>query len=127
MLICVSLGICNPLSHDKRLNQDNAFCFRLSLMTNFSRRHIGCWNSLQVSISALYKCGYQSNVSCNKLCDIAKFRSMAINRIPLGYVNNYDKNRYLEKKSKAAVDCPYFYGLSVKISDLLHLIILMNR
>ena len=41
MLICVLLGICNPLSHDKSLNQDNAFCFRLSLMPNFSRSHIG--------------------------------------------------------------------------------------
>ena len=42
-------------------------------------------------------------VSCNKFCDIAKIRSMAINRIPLGYVNNNDKNRYLEKILKAAV------------------------
>ena len=72
-------------------------------MTNFSRSHIGCRDSLHVSISALCKCGYPSNVSCNKLCDIAKIRSMAINGIPLGYANNYDKSRYLEKISKAAV------------------------
>ena len=72
-------------------------------MPNISRSHIGCRDSLQVSISALYKCGYPSNVSCNKFSDIAKIRSMAINGIPLGYVNNYDKNRYLEKFSKAAV------------------------
>ena len=74
-------------------------------MPNFSRSLIGRRDSLQVSISALYKCGYPSiaNVSCNKFCDIAKIRSMAINGIPLGYVNNYDKNRYLEKFSKAAV------------------------
>ena len=86
------------------LNQDYAFCFSLSLMTNYSRSHIGCRDSSQFSISALCKCGYPPNVSCNKFCDIAKIRSMAINRIPLGYVNNYDKNRYLEKISKAAVE-----------------------
>ena len=73
-------------------------------MANFSRSHIGCRDSLDVSISALCKCEYPSNVSCNEFCDIAKIRSMAINGIPLGYVNNYDKNRYLENFSKAAVE-----------------------
>ena len=80
-------------------------------MPTLSRSHIGYRDSLQVSISVLYKCGYPSDVSCNKLCDIAKIRSMAIRGIPLGYVNSYDKNRYLEKISKAAVyhftmNCP---------------------
>ena len=79
-------------------------------MPNFSRSQIGCRASLHVSISAMCKCGYPSNVSCNKFCDIAKIRSMAINGIPLGYVNNYDKNRYLEKDSKAAVYL--FFNLS---------------
>ena len=96
--------MCNPQSRYKSLNQDYAFCFSLSLMTNFSRSHIGCRDSSQFSISALCKCGYPSNVSCNKFCDIAKITSMAINGIPLGYVNNYDKNRYLERFSKAAVN-----------------------
>ena len=72
-------------------------------MTNFSRSHIGCRDSLYVSISALCKCGYPLNVLCNKFCDIAKSRSMAINGIPPGYVNNYDKNRYLEIFSKAVL------------------------
>ena len=26
-----------------------------------------------------------------------------------------------------SIDCPYFYGLSVKISDLLHLIVLLSQ
>ena len=77
-------------------------------MTNFSRSHIGCRDSLRVSISALCKCGYPLNVSCNTFCDIVKIRSMAINGIPLGYVNNYDKDRYLENFSKAAVKVPSF-------------------
>ena len=81
-------------------------------MTNFSRSHIGCRDSLQVSISTLYKCGYPSNVSCNKLCNVVKIRSMAINGIPLGYVNNYEKNRYLEKNSKAAVCKKYQFRIS---------------
>ena len=76
-------------------------------MPNFSRSHIGYRDSLQVSISVLYKCGYPSDVSCNKLCDIAKIRSMTINGIPIGHVNSYDKNRYLEKISKAAVVYEY--------------------
>ena len=42
-LVCISKGICDPLSRDRGLNQDKAFCFGLILMPKFSTRHIGCF------------------------------------------------------------------------------------
>ena len=47
--------------------------------------------------------GYSSNMSSNKVCNICKIKRMLIKLTPLGYVNNYNKNRYLENFSKAAV------------------------
>ena len=58
-------------------------------------------------ISRLYKYGYPSNSSCNNVCDICKIERMVIKLIPLGYVKNYDINRYLENFSKAAVHKPF--------------------
>ena len=75
-------------------------------MPNFSTSHIGCWDSLYF-ISGLFKYGYQPNISCNKSCDIGKIKRMVINLIPLVYVNNYDKNRYLEFFSKAAISATF--------------------
>ena len=62
--------------------------------------------NLQILISGLLKYGHLSNISCNKACDICKSKCMVIKLIPLVYVhivNNYDKNRYLVIKSRAAV------------------------
>ena len=69
-------------------------------MPNFSTSHIhvGYWDSLLILIYGLDKNGYSLNSSCNKACDICKIKRMVIKLIPLGYVNNYDKNLYLEKK-----------------------------
>ena len=103
MRVCILYGICDTLSRDKRLNLDNAFCFGFILMPDFSTNHIGCWHSLPLSISRLFMYGYPSNFSRNKACDSCNVKHMVINLIQLGYVNNYDKNRYLEKISKAAV------------------------
>ena len=50
MLICISKGRYDSLIRDKSLNPDNAFCFELILMPNFSTSHIGCWDSLQTNI-----------------------------------------------------------------------------
>ena len=72
-------------------------------MPKFNTSHIGCLDSLQLLISGLFKYGYPSNISCNNVCDICKNKCMAIKLITLGYVNNYGKNRYLAKFSKAAV------------------------
>ena len=41
-------------------------------MHNFSTRYIGCWDSLHILISGLFKYGYPSNILCNKACDICK-------------------------------------------------------
>ena len=55
MGICIPKGLCDPLSRDESLNSDNAFCFGLILMPNLSMGLIGCWNSLLILISGLYK------------------------------------------------------------------------
>ena len=43
------------------------------------------------------------NISCSKSFDSCKIKRMVTNLTQLGYVNNYDNNRYLENFSKAAV------------------------
>ena len=116
MRICISKGICDPLSRDKGLNPDNAFCFELILMPNFSTSHIGCGDCLLISIFRLYKYGYPSNNSCNKACDICKIKNMVIKLFPLGYVNNFDRNHYLERFSKAAVHLHRFKPLNTQSS-----------
>ena len=103
MRVCILYGICDTLSRDKRLNPDNAFCFGFILMPDFSTNYLGYWHSLPLFISGLFVYGYPSNFSRNKACDIYKTKRMVIKLILLGYVNNYDKNRYQEKISKAAV------------------------
>ena len=66
-------------------------------MPNFSTSHIKCWDRLQILISELLKYGYPSHIPCSKANDICKIRLMVIKLIQLGYVNNHDKNRYIEK------------------------------
>ena len=53
MRLSISKGICDPLSRVKCLNPDNAFCFGLILMPNFSMSDIGCWDSLLILIYGL--------------------------------------------------------------------------
>ena len=48
--------------------------------------------------------------------DILKIKHMVIKFIPKGYVNNYDKNRYLEKNSKAAVVSQLCFCLIISVS-----------
>ena len=54
-------------------------------------------------ISGQFKHRYPLNMSCSKIFDSCKIKRMVTNLTQLGYVNNYDKNRYLEKFPKAAV------------------------
>ena len=72
-------------------------------MPDFStidNRFLDSWHSL---ISCQFKHRYPLNISCSKIFDSCKIKPMVTNLTQLGYVNNYDKNRYLEKFSKAAV------------------------
>ena len=54
-------------------------------------------------ISGQFKLGYPLSIPCSKIFDSCKIKRMVTYLTQLGYVNNYDKNRYLEKISKAAV------------------------
>ena len=72
-------------------------------MLDFStidNRFLDSWHSL---ISRQFKHRYPLNISCSKIFDSCKIKHMVTNLTQLGYVNNYDKNRYLENFSKAAV------------------------
>ena len=72
-------------------------------MPDFITNYTGCWHRLQIFISGLFKYGYPLIISYNKACNICKIKCMVIKFISLGYVNNYDTNRYQEIFSKAAV------------------------
>ena len=77
-------------------------------MPDFStidNRFLDSWHSF---ISCQFKHRYPLNISCSKIFDSCKIKRMVTNLTQLGYVNNYDKNRYLEKFSKAAVCSTYF-------------------
>ena len=97
------IDICDSLSRGMSLNQNNAFCFGFILMPDFSKIDIRCLDSWHILISSQFKHGYPLNISCSKIFDSCKIKRMVTYLTQLGYVNNYDKNRYLEKISKAAV------------------------
>ena len=61
-------------------------------MPNFITCHTGCWDSLRTD----FWTESPSNSSCNKARDVCKIKCMVIKSLPLGCVNNYDKNRYLD-------------------------------
>ena len=63
--------------------------------------------------------GFPSNISCNKACDICEIKRMAIKLFPFGYVNNFDKNRYLEQLSKSAVCFDLFILNSLTYMNLI--------
>ena len=72
-------------------------------MTDFSTIDYRCLDSWHFLISGQFKHGYMLNISCSNSFDSCKIKRMVTNLTQLGYVNNYDKNRYLENFSKAAV------------------------
>ena len=75
-------------------------------MPDFSTSDYRCLESWHILISSQFKHRYPLNISCSKILDSCKIKRMVANLTQLGYVNNYDKNRYLEKFSKAAVFSP---------------------
>ena len=72
-------------------------------MPDFSTIDNRCLDSWHILISGQCKHEYPVNISCSKIFDSSKIKRMVNNLTQLGYVNNYDKIRYLEKISKAAV------------------------
>ena len=72
-------------------------------MPDFSTIDIRCLDSWQILISDQFKHRYPLNIACSKIFDICKIKRTVTTLTQLGYVNNYDKNRYLEIFSKAAV------------------------
>ena len=85
------------------LNPDNAFLFGFILMYDNNTIYNRCFDSWHVLISCQFKHGYPLNIPCSKIFDSCKIKRMVNNLTQLGCVNNYDKNRYLENFSKAAV------------------------
>ena len=72
-------------------------------MLDFSTSDNRCLDSSHILVSGQIKHGYTLNISCSKIFDSCKIKRMVTNLTQLGYVNYYDKNRYLEIFSKAAV------------------------
>ena len=105
-----------PMSHDRKQNllPGGATISKNSphisdwpldhiLMPDFStidNRYLDSWHIL---ISCQLKHGYPLNIPCSKISNSCKIKRVVTNLTQLGYVNNYDKNRYLEIFSKAAV------------------------
>ena len=85
------------------LNPDKAFWIGLIVMPDSSTIDNRCLDSWYISISGQFEHRYPLNISCSKIFDSCKIKRMVTNLTQLGYVNNYDKNRYLENFSKAAV------------------------
>ena len=83
-------------------------------MSDFStigNRFLESWHGL---ISGQLKHRYPLNISCSKIFDSCKIKRMVTNLTQLGYVNNYDENRYPENFSKAAVQ-QYFTAVKLLI------------
>ena len=72
-------------------------------MPDFSTIDNRCLDSWHILISGQFKHRCPLNSSCSKIFDSCKIKRMVTNLTQLGYVNKYDKNRYLENFSKAAV------------------------
>ena len=62
-------------------NPDNAFCFGLILLLNFSTINIRCWDSRHILISVQFKHGYPLSTSSSKFLDICKIKRRVINLI----------------------------------------------
>ena len=72
-------------------------------MPDFNTINDSCLDSWHILISGQFKHRYLLMISCSKIFTSCKIKRMVTNLTQLGYVNNYDKNRYLEIFSKAAV------------------------
>ena len=72
-------------------------------MPNFCTIDNRCLDSWHILICGQFKHRYPLNISCSKIFDSCKIKCMVTYLTQLGYVNNYDKNRYLEKLKEAAV------------------------
>ena len=72
-------------------------------MPDFRTINYRCLDSCHILISCQFKLRYPLNFSCSKIFDSCKIKRMVTNITQLVCVNNYDKNRYLEFFSKAAV------------------------
>ena len=68
------------------------------VMPDFSTIGNRCLDSSHILISGQFKHRYPLNISCGKIFDSCKIKHMVSNLTQLGYINIYDKNRYLEKK-----------------------------
>ena len=64
---------------------------------DFSTIDNRCLHSWHILISCQFKHRYPLNISCSKIFDSCKIKPMVTTLTQLGYVNNYDKKRYLEK------------------------------
>ena len=73
-------------------------------MPDFNTIDSRCLDISHILISGQFKHRYPLNISCSKIFDSCKIKHMVTISTQLGYVNNNDKNRYLENFSKAAVD-----------------------
>ena len=76
-------------------------------MPDFSTIDNRCLDSWHILISGQFKHGYLLNISCSNIFDSCKIKRVVTNLTQLGYVNIYDKNRYLENFSKAAVSSAF--------------------
>ena len=65
-------------------------------MPDFSTIDNRCLDSWHILIFGRFKHRYPLNSSCSKIFDSCKLKRMVTNLTQLGYVNNYDKNRFLE-------------------------------
>ena len=72
-------------------------------MPDFSTIDSRCLVCSHILISGQFTHRYPLNISCGKIFDSCKIKGIVTNLTQPGYVNNYDKNRYLENFSKAAV------------------------
>ena len=72
-------------------------------MPDFNTIDDRCLDSWHIFISGQFKHRYLLNISCSKIFNSCKIKRMVTYLTQLGYVNNYDKTRYLENFSKAAV------------------------
>ena len=68
-------------------------------MPDFSTIDNTCLDSWHILISGQFKNRYPLNISCSEIFDCCKIKRMVTNLTQLGYVNNYDINRYLENFS----------------------------
>ena len=65
-------------------------------MLDFSTIDNSCLDSSHILISGQFKHRYPLNIPCSKIFDGSEIKHMVNDLTQLGYVNNCDKNRYLE-------------------------------